>query len=75
MTPEQFRQARSLLEWSQEELAARACVHVEAVRRLEDGKKGVRLLHRAYILFALAAAGVEMADDGNMQLKGKPALR
>lgn len=73
MEPEQFRQARMLLLWSQEELAFKAGVHVESIRRLETGRRGVGLEVISRVCLTLAAAGIEIGNGGEVWLKGRDA--
>jgi predicted transcriptional regulator len=59
ITPRQIRAARGLLGWSQQELADKAIVSVNAVNRLERGQVDSRLSTLAAVEKALARAGVE----------------
>lgn len=55
----QIRAARALLGWSQQELADKAIVSVNAVRRLERSQVDPRLSTIASVKGALENAGVE----------------
>ncbi len=55
----QIRAARALLGWSQQELADRAIVSVNAIRRLERSQVDPRLSTIAAVKAALENAGVE----------------
>jgi transcriptional regulator with XRE-family HTH domain len=63
-TIEQLRAARSLLGWSQSELAARAGLSLPTVKRLEGGF-GPRVSDDAQVKLqkAIEAAGVEFLDE------------
>lgn len=56
----QIRAARALLGWSQQELADKAIVSVNAVRRLECGQVDPRLSTISAVKGALEQAGVEL---------------
>jgi predicted transcriptional regulator len=61
----QIKAARSLLDWSQEQLAHAAEVSVPTIKRLEakDGLLGGRDETGSKIRFALEKAGVEFIDE------------
>jgi DNA-binding XRE family transcriptional regulator len=61
----QIKAARSLLAWSQEELAAAAEVSIPTIKRLEsqDGPLGGRDETGIKIRCALESAGVEFIDE------------
>jgi predicted transcriptional regulator len=61
----QIKAARSLLAWSQEELAAVAEVSVPTIKRLEatDGPLGGRSETAFKIQSALQSAGIEFIDE------------
>jgi transcriptional regulator with XRE-family HTH domain len=61
---EQLRAARSLLGWSQSELAARAGLSLPTVKRLEGGF-GPRVSDeaRSKLQRAIEAAGIEFIDE------------
>jgi transcriptional regulator with XRE-family HTH domain len=65
MTIEQLRAARSLLGWSQSELAARAGLSLPTVKRVE-AETGPRVSDeaRAKLQRALEGAGVEFIGEG-----------
>jgi transcriptional regulator with XRE-family HTH domain len=69
----QVKAARSLLAWSQEELAAAAGVSVPTIKRLEaqDGPLGGRDQTGAKIRWALESGGVEFIDENG----GGPGVR
>ena len=64
ITPRQIRAARGLLGWSQQELADKAIVSVNAVNRLERGQVDSRLSTLAAVEKALGRAGVEFLAPG-----------
>ena len=59
ITARQIRAARALLGWSQQELADRAIVSVNAVMRLELGKVDTRMSTLTAVERALVRGGVE----------------
>jgi predicted transcriptional regulator len=69
----QIKAARSLLAWSQEELAAAADVSIPTIKRLEarDGPLGGRDETGKRICSALQSAGVEFIDENG----GGPGVR
>ena len=69
----QVKAARSLLAWSQEELAAAAYVSTPTIKRLEaqDGPLGGRDETGAKIRSALESAGVEFIEENG----GGPGVR
>jgi predicted transcriptional regulator len=69
----QIKAARSLLAWSQEELAAAADVSIPTIKRLEarDGPLGGRGETGKKICSALHSAGIEFIDENG----GGPGVR
>ncbi len=69
----QVKAARSLLAWSQEQLAAAADVSIPTIKRLEaqDGPLGGRDKTGAKIRSAMESAGVEFIDENG----GGPGVR
>jgi predicted transcriptional regulator len=59
ITPRQIRAARALLGWSQQQLADKAIVSLNAVTRLEKGKVDSRSSTVGAIEKALTKAGIE----------------
>lgn len=59
ITPRQIRTARALLGWSQQQLADKAIVSLNAVTRLERGEVDPRLSTLTAIQNALIEGGVE----------------
>jgi predicted transcriptional regulator len=59
ITPRQIRAARALLDWSQQQLADKAIVSLNAVARLEKGMVDSRVSTVLAIQKALAKAGIE----------------
>jgi transcriptional regulator with XRE-family HTH domain len=71
ITPPQSRAARGLLEWSQEELAARSNLGLSTIRDFEKGRRVPTINNLAAIQRAIEAAGVEfIAENG-----GGPGVR
>jgi predicted transcriptional regulator len=62
ITPRQIRAARALLGWSQQQLADKAIVSLNALARLEKGIVDSRLSTVQAIQKALTKAGVEFLD-------------
>ena len=59
VSPRQIRAARALLGWSQQELADKAIVSLNALIRLENGKADSRMSTVQAIEGALSKAGIE----------------
>ena len=59
ITPRQIRAARALLGWSQQQLADKAIVSLNAVTRLEKQKVDSRVSTLTAIQRALTKAGIE----------------
>lgn len=64
VTPRQIRAARALLGWSQQELADRSIVSLNAVTRLERSEVDPRLSTVTALERALRKAGVEFLAEG-----------
>lgn len=64
MLPEQSRAARAWLDWSQEELAAKASVSLSTVRDFEKGRREPIPNNLAAMRAALESAGIDFVDDG-----------
>src|SRR3954447_16312818 len=64
LTARQIRAVRALLGWSQQELAYKAIVSLNAVARLEKGIVDSRTSTVLAIQKALAKAGIEFLDAG-----------
>jgi predicted transcriptional regulator len=71
LTPRQIRAARALLRWSQQELADRAVVSLNAVNRLERGEVDSRASTLQAVQSALEKAGIEFIFSGE---KGEGVL-
>ncbi len=63
VTSGQCRAARGLLDWSQNELAARAGIGIVTVRQLEAGTIAPRRSTLAVVKQAFENAGVEFIDE------------
>ena len=72
MTPAQCRAARSLLKWTQDDLAAKAEVSVITIRNFEGEKSEPRRVTLNAVQRALEAAGVEFIPGG-ARLRDQPA--
>lgn len=59
ITSRQIRAARALLDWSQQQLADKAIVSLNALARLESGKVDPRASTLEAIETALSKAGIE----------------
>ena len=64
ITPRQIRAARALLGWSQQQLADKAIVSLNAVTRLERGEVDPRVSTIAAVEKALLKGGVEFIEAG-----------
>ena len=64
MMPEQSRAARAWLDWSQEELAAKASVSLSTVRDFEKRRRVPIPNNLAAMKAALEGAGIAFVDDG-----------
>lgn len=64
MTPEQCRAARGWLEWSQDELAARASVSLSTIRNFEKGRNAPIKNNLEAMQRAFEAAGVHLTFLG-----------
>ena len=64
MTPAQCRAARGLLDWTQDELAAKAAVSVVTIRNFEKGRSSPQRATLEVVRRALEAAGVELTNGG-----------
>ena len=64
MTPEQSRAARAWLDWSQDELAAKANVSLSTVRDFEKGRREPIANNLTAIRVALETAGISFVDSG-----------
>ena len=64
ITPRQIKAARGLLGWSQQELADKAIVSLNAVNRLERGQVDPRASTLSAVEKALNRAGVEFLSAG-----------
>lgn len=65
ITSRQIRAARALLGWSQQQLADKAIISINAVTRLEKGDVDPRLSTIAAVERALTKAGVELISAGD----------
>jgi predicted transcriptional regulator len=64
ITPRQIRAARALLSWSQQRLADKAIVSLNAVTRLEKGNVDSRVSTINAIEKTLGRAGIEFLPSG-----------
>jgi ribosome-binding protein aMBF1 (putative translation factor) len=64
MTPEQSRAARAWLDWSQEELAAKASVSLSTVRDFEKGRREPISNNLAAMKAALESGGISFVEGG-----------
>ena len=65
ITPRQIRAARALLDWSQQDLADKAIVSLNALARLERGTVDPRASTLSAVEKALMRAGVEFIPEGD----------
>jgi transcriptional regulator with XRE-family HTH domain len=71
ITSAQCRAARGLLDWTQQELAARAGIGIVTVRQVEAGLSRPRRATLEVIKRAMEAAGIEFIDGNG----GGPGVR
>ncbi len=64
VTPRQIRAARALLGWSQQELADKAIISLNAVTRLERSEVDPRMSTVSALERALRKAGIEFLAEG-----------
>ena len=64
ITGRQIRAARALLGWSQQQLADKAVVSVNALKRLERSSVDTRISTMSSVQKALETAGVEFISAG-----------
>ncbi len=65
ITPRQIRAARALLDWSQQQLADKAIISLNALARLERGIVDPRMSTLDAVEKALVRAGVEFIPAGD----------
>jgi transcriptional regulator with XRE-family HTH domain len=63
ITPRQIRAARALLDWSQQDLADKAIVSLNAVTRLERSAVDPRVSTITAVQTALSRAGIEFLSE------------
>ncbi len=66
MTPEQSRAARAWLDWSQDELAAKASVSLSTVRDFEKARRVPIPNNLTAMRAALEAAGIAFVDTSGI---------
>jgi len=64
ITARQIRAARALLGWSQQQLADKAIISINAMARLERGKVDPRISTVVAVQKALTKAGIEFISGG-----------
>ncbi len=64
-----IRAARTLLEWTQQDLADKASINVATVKRIEAGAKGTTVIIKA-LLAAMAVEGVFVVESLNALVQG-----
>ena len=65
ITPRQIRAARALLDWSQQDLADKAIVSLNALARLERGTVDPRMSTLSAVERALVKAGIEFIPESD----------
>lgn len=66
MTPEQSRAARAWLDWSQDELAAKASVSLSTVRDFEKGRRVPIANNLTAMRAALESVGIAFVDTSGI---------
>jgi len=64
LSPAQCRAARGLLDWTQEELAARADVSRSTIRDFENGRHHLHSATAAQVVAAFERGGVMLIQSG-----------
>jgi transcriptional regulator with XRE-family HTH domain len=74
MNPDQCRAARALIQWTRDELAAKARVSVVTVSNFENGKSSPQRATLDVMQRALEEAGVIFTngDEPGVKMKAKP---
>lgn len=75
ITAKQIRAGRALLGWSQQQLADRAIISLNALTRLERGEVDPRVSTILAIQQALSRAGIEFIADDGVRLLPAPLPR
>lgn len=75
ITPEQCRAARSLLGWSQDDLAAETAISRPTIAEFERGTRTPYPANMAAIFGAFDKAGVAFIDDGAASAGGGAGVR
>ena len=75
MSPEQSRAARAWLDWSQEELAAKASVSLSTVRDFEKGRRVPIANNLTAMRVALEGAGIGFVDGATPGITYKKGKR
>jgi transcriptional regulator with XRE-family HTH domain len=75
MTPEQSRAARAWLDWSQQELAAKASVSLSTVRDYEKGRRVPIANNLTAMRAALEAAGIAFVETTGISFAKRPKRR
>lgn len=70
ITARQIRAARALLGWSQQDLADKAIVSLNAITRLERGEVDPRMSTVTAVQKAIAKAGVELISGDERKGEG-----
>jgi ribosome-binding protein aMBF1 (putative translation factor) len=70
MSPEQSRAARGWLDWSQDDLAAKAKVSVSTVRAFEKGRHSTTAANLDAMRRAIEAAGIILVFDDRGRARG-----
>ncbi len=63
MTPEQLRAARNWLNWTQQELAAKASVGLSTIKDFENGKRQPIANNVLAIQLALTQSGIDFGSN------------
>ena len=71
ITSAQCRAARSLLSWTQEDLAKKSVVGLNTIRKFEGGKTSPHSSTLKLLRDAFEAVGIEFTDDNGIGVKLK----
>lgn len=76
ITPQQVRDARSLLGWTTAKLADEAALGIKTLEAFEEGREPLVLVHKVVLREVLERAGVKIAEGKPAMLKTRrPAMR
>jgi transcriptional regulator with XRE-family HTH domain len=72
MTPASCKAARSIVNWSQQDLASRAGVSIGTVCKFETSRTGLRAVNLAALVGAFERVGVHITSGGHVAGARRP---